>query len=558
MELKYVNNGTKIENIYCHRLPIEHGANIVEFTAKVDGKLIKTEIWKDEFKSKQGMFETDKMLENKATAEQEKLQAKIPMIQLTQLNWDTLGISVNEIAPNVEVVLTIKYLVELCDEDAQMRFVVPTKIIPTVPLDVEIDTIMESKITSISSPSHALKSGEQNALSTGKFVMKTYLADEETKQTNNDFVVIIELEEPKRPMVFVEKEKDGDNEDVFVLVSFVPKFHSKQASKEIIFLVDMSTKTAKEEKSSLRATDVVEDLIMSLPIQDKLPVIISKGCYFNVVRFGTFSTAVFPNGSEEYSKETMEEAIGIMAVDCQEMGERNLLGALEHVLQQKSKHGLPRQLILVIHGEVVDEDQILELVRQHAHNTTIFTVGIGEAAPKSLAASIARAGGGTSHRITSTKTQAVQLEKDAFLTEMKEMSVTWQDDPFTQLTGLAKLNDLEPLANISPSCLGNRVLLYEKFSSAMIPKEVKVSGIDHFSETLRGHFSDVVPILEDESLQFPDNNLHRLVVRKMIRELQKREQNGEDVKENIIKLALEYKLISKFTGFISKETDSSN
>eukprot|EP00112_Aurelia_sp_Birch-Aquarium-sp1_P019317 Seg4755.2 transcript_id=Seg4755.2/GoldUCD/mRNA.D3Y31 product="von Willebrand factor A domain-containing protein 5A" protein_id=Seg4755.2/GoldUCD/D3Y31 len=402
---------------------------------------------------------------------------------------------------------------------------------------------MQHGIKSISSPTHEIVSEKQSSASTGSPVVKTSTLENGTK-TDNDFIVTLECNDPEIPIVFMERNQGVRCEDTMVIVSFVPSFELERAPKEVIFVADRSSQNEKSwSKKYHKTSRFVINSIFSYPWirnEEEPPLNVSENCFFNVVRFGKFSSAVFSHGSEAYSRATVEKAIGIIGLDDDDMGEKNLLGALQHVLKQQPRNGLPRQLVVFVYRKVVDEEPILNLVRQHAHDTTIFCVGIGDEVSKSFIRDVARVGGGTSHFIDCAKEGQDHLEQDNFLPEMKG-SVS------TSLSRSDQFDDMETLADISPSYKGNRLYLCGKFPTSRLPSQVRVT-----SDSPEGSSSDLVLLPRDKVSHFSANRLHRLVARKLMRKLENRENAGDDVKERIVKLAVEYQLVSKFTSFVGQ------
>ena len=529
IKLEYVNHGVEPINLKSHHLPIEQGAAVIECTATIGGELIETEIKHD------------------LTAKQDIQETETSALLLEELNADTLGISINKLRPNIEAIVTIKYLIELPMIGSFAQLNIPATISPVVPLNVEVATTMQHGVKSVSSSTHEIVSEKQSSSSTGSSIMKASSLENETK-TDNDFIVKIEREDHEGPITLMEKSQDRRRDDTVVYVSFIPSFELEKAPKEIIFVADRSSQQEKSFKRYHRAASFVIDLIVSDGWLRRIrgpQLAISKNCYFNVVRFGEFSSAVFPNGSKAYSRATEEKAIGIIGSDIVDMGQKDLLGALEHVLQQRPRNGLPRQIVLFIYGNVIDEEPILDLVRQHAHDTTFFCCGTGNEVSRPFLRAIARAGGGTSH--FSVELELDQLQKDAFLPKLEELRISWEGSISRALSGSDLFDDMETLADISPSYEGNRLLLYRKFPASRVPAQVRVT-----LESSEGSSSDLVLLPRDKVIHLSGNQLHCLVARKLMRKLEKQQCVGDEVKERIIKLAMEYKLVSKFTTFVGK------
>ena len=529
IQLAYVNHGEEPLNLKSHQLPIEQGAAVIECTATIGGEVIETEI-AGELIAKQDIEET-----------------VTSALLLEQLNSDALGISINKLRPNIEAIVTIKYLIELPMDGSFAHLTIPATISPVVPLKVEVATNMQYGVKSVSSSTHEIVSEKQSSSSTGSSIMKISTLENEAK-TDNDFIIKIEREDPERPIVLMEKSQDGRRDDTMVIVSFNPSFELEKAPKEVIFMADMSSQQKENGCEGYhRTASFVIGLIDSHGWMRRIQgpqLAISKNCSFNVVRFGKVSSAVFPNGSKAYSRATEEKAIGIIGFDQVDMGQKDLLGALEHVLQQRPRHGLPRQIVLFIYGNVIDEQPILNLVRQHAHETTFFCYGIGDEVSRSFLRAVARAGGGTSH----FSEELYELQKDAFLPELKGLRISWEGSISLGLSGSDLFGDMETLADISPSYKGNnRLFLCRKFPASRVPAQVRVT-----LESSEGSSSDLVLLPRDKVIHLSGNQLHCLVARKLMRKLENQQCVGDGVKERIIKLALEYKLVSKFTTFVGK------
>ena len=552
MELQYLNKADCPIDIKRHHLPIEQGAAVVECTAKIDGDIIEMKV-KEELTAKQEMHDEGRSV-----------------ILVEQLNQDSLGISINKLLPHNEAIVTIKFAIELPVNGAVTRLTIPTTISPIVPLEVDLLIIIEDRINSLSSPSHSVKSKSvMQGSSSGEALFVKSKQAVETKrqtifcgQTEKDFIAEIQCNDPNRPMVFVENGQDGgddDDDDTIVILSFVPSFDVEQVPKEVIYLADMSPKTQEERSSFGSSLGIVHSFISNYPPQQKTsPERISEGCFFNVVNFGKHSNPLFPNGSVAYSSEAVEKAVGVIRTRKHiEMVGKDLHGTLEHILKQRLKNGLPRQVVLIIRNEVIALESILKLTRQNAHNTQIFCYGMESVASKSVIRRIARAGGGTAE-FKSAEHRETSIEKESFLPQLKGLKVSWKDGE--SLSGWERFPEIENLDSLScislPSYRGNRLSVIGKFPASKVPVSCIITSENTADmASSKSLVSDEMKISEDETLKFSSNSLHRFVGRKLIRELEKRESCGHDMKERIIKVALKDQLISKFTSFVGKSKE---
>ena len=315
----------------------------------------------------------------------------------------------------------------------------------------------------------------------------------------------------------------------------------------------------------IRSTNLVKTLLVRsqnfFREKETFPESISEGCFFNVVRFGKCSNPVFPNGSVAYSRRTVDLATGIIGCSFNEIVGKDLCGALKHILKQRPKNGLPRQILLFPRNEIFESETILELIRQQAHDTQVFCYVMADVVPRSFIGAMARAGGGKVFFGPDQSWNSIKLlEKESCLLQLEQLKVSWKDSTGNTLSGLEQFPDIEILETfsslVSSSYRGNRLSVFGKFPASNVPVSCTIASEN--TTDIVSSKSDVIEFHEDETLKFSTNSLHRFVGRKLIRELEKREICGQDMKERIINLALKDQLISKFTSCVGKRKENNN
>ena len=551
IEQNYINEEIlPIEAVYF--FPTEEGAAVVEFTANVDGRIIKSEA------------------KEKAIAKKEYEDAKKAnktAILMEQHRPDIFNIQIGQLKPKAEAVITMKYVTELPVDNGKIRLTIPTTIAPRycprknndvsspsdesgeeissilhrqtspAPLDVEVTVIMKSRIKAISSPSHNITNNEgEPKFCNGTFIAKSSLPGGDTTEMDRDLVVLIQCEDATKPVAFVEKGKDGVDGDAVVMVSFVPSFQVQDDPKEVIFLVDRSRSMS--GSSMDKAKLALEYFIRSLP----------TSCFFNIVSFGSSSFSVFRDGSKEYNETSMQKALESVKSMTANMGGTEIYEPLNKIFNEKSNSGLLRQIIVLTDGEVSNEDSILDLVGKHSHLCRVYSLGIGSAASRYLVKGLARVGGGTAEFTTyneDLRPKVLQLLKNALQPYMREVRLWWQD---RSGQAVDENNESDAPTNLRPLHDGDRMLIYRKFDASTIPAAVTLSA-----ESPDGPFSYVIQISKEDTLDFSADIVHRLAARKRIQELEEG-KNADGVKKKIISLATKYHLASKFTSFVGIDT----
>ena len=129
-------------------------------------------------------------------------------------------IEIGDLRPKAEVVSIVKYVTEACfdQENLSTRLIIPTTLVPDkqaperyqvedmkgdpsfdpylkIPMEIEVTGLEKGKVKYISSPSHIIRSMEQNP-SDGTIMMTTSLPGTDPTEIENDFIVDIDWVSP--------------------------------------------------------------------------------------------------------------------------------------------------------------------------------------------------------------------------------------------------------------------------------------------------------------------------------------------------------------------------
>jgi hypothetical protein len=124
-----------------------------------------------------------------------------------------------------------------------------------------------------------------------------------------------------------------------------------------------------------------------------------QSCHFNIIKFGSRHTTLFGSGPRAYTEETLAEAMRLCDSLSANLGGTELLQPLETIFGRKVSNGKNRQVFILTDGQVSNTEQVIECCRQNAHNSRVFTVGIGNDVSRALVEGMARAADGTAEFI---------------------------------------------------------------------------------------------------------------------------------------------------------------
>ena len=341
---------------------------------------------------------------------------------------------------------------------------------------------------------------------------------------NKDFVLdytIATGNEPKAAL-FTSK-KDGENYFMLMAVPPVDASEVEVASKEIIFVVDksgsMSGTSMEQAKQSLK---------------NALKKLTSKD-YFNIVSFSDWN--------EEFRNKPIQATTSNVYAGLNWVGQLVANGgteaqpALKHAMNMPHEKGTLRMIVFITDGCVGNETQLFQLVENNIADARLFTVSIGSAPNSFLLEKISKHGRGTFTYISSVS--EVTEKMDGLFSKIEKPVLT---DLALNLKGQAELipNRLPDLFEKQPLFVFGKI------------KDDKPISASFTGKIASGIFNLELPIDINNSSHHPA--ISTLWAREKIADLMDDYRLGNtNVKQDVIDIAVEHHLLTKFTSFVAVE-----
>jgi Ca-activated chloride channel family protein len=321
---------------------------------------------------------------------------------LDQERPNIFTLSVGNLKPGQEAAVEIEYFATLPTFGAETRFSLPTtispryvpagapdedgiketdKVNPTFALDVpyglavSIYVLGIEGIASVESPSHRVRQ------EFGEGKIQVEFTSDDVKM-DRDFVLNVTRRDGFENRGFAVK----SGNDLFLQVDLCPREVGQNSGveKEVVFVLDCSGSMGGNSIDEARKA-----LSAALGRLD-------PGSRFNLYRFGSTFEKAFRE-SVRYNQESLEAARGWVSNAEADLGGTEMLPPLRDIYGEKGKD---RRILLITDGQVGNEAQILDLIRDHAAGTRFFTIGIGYGPNEHMLRSAARMGNGACEMIT--------------------------------------------------------------------------------------------------------------------------------------------------------------
>ena len=498
-------------------------------------------------------------IEEKGKARQQYEQAKnngqsASLLEQERPNVFTMNVA--NIMPGDQVRVELKYTEVLIPVDRVYEFVYPTvvgprysgstdeiayagegwnanpytseEINPLYVFDIKVNLAAGMPLKDIHCPSHQAEINYN-----GQSKASVDLSTSEKFGGNRDFILKYRLAGQKIEtgvLLF-----QGEKENFFLAMVQPPArvLPEMIPPREYIFIVDVSGSMNGYPLNISKK--LLIDLISGL----------KQGDRFNVILFAGGSQ-ILAEQSLPAVKENIRSAISFIEKESGSGG-TELLPAMKRALGLKGTEGYSRTFIIATDGYVTIEKEIFDLVRRSLGKANFFAFGIGSGVNRYLIEGLAHAGQGEPFVITSPEEATPIVEKfrkyisSPVLTEIK---IAFNDF------------DTYDLAQESyPDVFAERpIIIFGKFKGS--PRgNIVFSG--------KGGLENVETRIDLASIKAEETNsgLRYLWAREKIRMLDDFANSGyEDqaVEDQVIKLGLEYNLLTRHTSFIAIDTEIRN
>ena len=384
---------------------------------------------------------------------------------LEQEKSDIFRAKVGNVPPGESVGIHIKYVVEMKNEEDQIRFVLPTTIAPRynaassyshwtcwrhcgktlsspptsswVPykLSINASVHMLSNITAIESTTHSLSTSLNGATASVGLEFGDTVMD-------RDLVINIATAEPHKPRVTVE---DDGSSSYAAMVTLMPRFKFQDVPIEAIFVLDRSgsmggsqiQEAQKALQLFMRSLPEVSSVgQMLLLYSDANSCLISfllfftsfsQECYFNIVGFGSRFVKLFSQ-SMKYSDETLSKATQHISKVRADLGGTEIYAPLNDVLKAPAISGYPRQVFVLTDGQISNNQQVFNLIQENQSRARVFSLGIGNSVSHDLVEGIASHGKGTAAFVIPGERMESKIMKQlqrAIQPALSEVKIDW-------------------------------------------------------------------------------------------------------------------------------------
>ncbi|XP_041857533.1 protein mono-ADP-ribosyltransferase PARP4-like isoform X2 [Melanotaenia boesemani] len=468
---------------------------------------------------------------------------------------DVFTISVGNLPPGATVLIKVTFVSELVVEDGSILFSLPGSVAPwqqsaalnqttqvsmekvcvtdateTREFTLDVSVEMPHEIRSLLCTTHKVRMKRTDCKAVISVLPGQVMG-------SDGFQLSITLSEVHLPRMWVEKHPDKDSQACMLV--FYPDFQlsSSSAADEVVLLLDTS--------ESMRGEALRSAQRIALQVLRKL----DHNLRLNIILFGTDHTEAFltaqPLTQVHQAAESFIKRFSPVG------GSTELWRPLRSLSLLPPPSGGVRNLLLLSDGHIQNAAFTLQLLRDNAQHSRLFTCGLSPTANRHMLRALAQAGGGA-YEFFDSKAKHSWAEKVA--SQVKRMlspgcssvSVKWQ-----------QFNPAAPPPLQAPK------QLHALFSDC----HTLVYGfVPHCTQaTLLGNLCGVeleTMVSTSELQKTRGTFLHKLAARALIRdyedgslETSEAEHEGKkaELKSFIIELSKEFSILSQFTSFVAIE-----
>jgi len=279
---------------------------------------------------------------------------------------------------------------------------------------------------------------------------------------------------------------------------------------------------------------------------------IPAGSKFNIVGFGDRFVKLFPE-SVEYNNENLEKATVHVDRLSADLGGTSILAPLQSILSEPTDVNLPRTVIVMTDGDVDRKDDVIKTIKRYREESRVFSLGISREVNKQIVMALANEGNGKYYIVEDAKnieSVTMELFSQVLQPTYCNISVNWP-------------SGVTQVPYKIPSIHKNRRLL-------AFGMQEKGKGVEFNPEdiviTATNPENDEVNIPISKVRHVETSFLRKLAGWYAIRDLQNgsskfhtteyKNENPdyeEEVKKEIIRISVDYQVLSKYTSFIAEE-----
>ncbi|MFN3413011.1 MAG: VIT domain-containing protein [Thermoanaerobaculum sp.] len=325
-------------------------------------------------------------------------------VLVDQVRPNVYKVYVGNLLPQQELAVELQWVAELEWSGDSLRFLLPTTVAPRyapledqlgisptpaeqvnppvtleVPYRLEFTAFIDHPlgVKSVSSPSHPIEWQPDNGS------IRVHLA-ESAVAMDRDLVLLVTLQKEGEPFVLVSPSPQGG---CVVAATFFPQFSSTLEDRAFTFLVDCSGSMV--GSSFELAKEGLAEALGQLTANDT----------FDIVVFGSTVGSLL-GGYRPADPMWLAKAREKVAQMKANLGGTELLQALRFVLDRSRLTTKNSAIFLITDGDITNEREVFEMVRKNRGDTTrVFVIGVGYGPNEYLVRSLARAGHGAAELV---------------------------------------------------------------------------------------------------------------------------------------------------------------
>jgi len=402
------------------------------------------------------------------------------------------------------------------------------------PINIKVELNAGFAVSDISSSYHKIKSVMHLE---GQYTV-SLLNEDVPSDRDFELVWTPELGNAPKAALFTESNEQQDYH--FVMIMPPANSDTNQVlARDVTYIID--TSGSMHGESMRQAKSALQLAITRLRSFDR----------FNIIEFDSSTNSLFPSSRFAIAENTFiaKNFVNRLTAD----GGTEMLPALQAALTAENKPGFIRQVIFLTDGSVGNEDQLFRFIKNNLGASRLFTVAIGSSPNSHFMTKAAKFGRGTYTYIgkiaeVNEKMSALfsKLEKPV----MQNVNINWPKGTDVEIWP-KRLPDLyagEPLiftarvnknSAITSNSIDNKLLIEGKRNLQQWQMELDLNANKHDSGVGVLWARNKITSIMDGILEYRNNSTSEVVA---------------DLKEKIIKLALDHHLVSKYTSLVAVDT----